>query len=1315
MNKNHLFAASAAIAVTAAAMPAQAATPFFTDVKEGNALYPEIKDLHEQGKINGFKDGTFRPQESVTRGQAAKMIADLLELNTTSPKAPNLKDVKQDKWYYGAIAALVEAKIMGGFTDGTFRPDQTLTRAEASRLIGEAFKLSNEGNTVAFSDVKKEKWYYTYVQSLVHNKVTAGKTATTFAPDANVTRGELVAFASRAKKAATPAEKTKTVESVENGKITIAGQTYTASESVKGLLQAANQKALTGAEIEFTEKNGVIESIEHITLKSSGTEAAPVVLDGQGAVLTGNVTVDGDNVELKNMTINGNLTVTATVKTSFATDKLTVLGTTSIQEGTTAAAAAENPVTRIKITFKDSTVAVIEIAKKDIYFSASGSTKVTSISLFANADIFADEDVIIPKVDIKQGVTRIELNATIQDVVIDSNDDIQVSGKGNFSNVIVNTDKKVTLATTGAIQNLDMKNEKATLNVGDNAKITNISVPAGQDVSKVIDNYDAVKNNIEQVGGEKNPDITPVTPPPSSGGGSTGPVTPPDETPDPEPDPDEETGDYFAAGMLEVKDRYGYIKLNIKNPSKNGKVYYQHLKWGGNTAAAKEGDGIPAGAVEYKTGDELINWSDGNMVVYQADANGKITDVVDIEQRWYGSLIKTVYNENGTMTLKLLIDPAGRSVEEVMNYLYIYQNNAIKKWDDFSGMTWGEEDDIPTLTFEAPELAKDVDEYLIFNTVSNSLTSLKNRTHDSDSLKIKVIHDLAKDESSALMGYEFQQALQYVADELVEKTSAEGEKYSVYEFTGESDSVSMEAYKQQFIQHADSLQTKQAILDMIESVDAEIKTKVDVYKAAREAVNALYKEDRYDYPREESLLDETKLEDIEAAAAKVAEVDEAFTEKQRLTYEVEEAKIILLSDEIEQYTEELKDKGISIPAEAESGTDLTSTLINEQIPEFLTATVLGAGTSIRTGSDFKSVSGNSSYLDVQDSKLILTRPNKTGEDITQYVSIMLHMGDRYIDQIVIPIKLVSSERDESALSSVTVVNVLYNQNGPFVRVGYNPDEKTIIASRGMSVEQLFASLQAEDYSAQAYALTDAEEEVKTTGAVAEGDILIVTAENGSVADKYTIKEGIHLKNLEKQALGHFSFTADNTSAEELLSTMKLNYSDEGEVLTITSEGGNRYTAFIENAKIEKEYYLNTDEPHVFFQNGASIVWRNFSVDYESDNFLKTSVVIKEETESVSIDSAEEVMVSFTGDYVDPALPGMPAPNTITYDGVTITPVVAERADGSYKITFTSEGTDLGEIDETKHYPVTVAIDGIENNQIHLNIDGSGYFHINIAN
>jgi len=179
-----IVSTAAVMAVSSVVAPVGAATgkAFFTDVKKENALYPEIADLFAQGKINGYKDGTFRPNESVTRGQAAVMIAAILELDTSSPKKVNLKDIKKEQWYYGSIAAIVEHGIMGGYKDGTFRPDLFLTRGEASRLISEAFSLSTGEEAIHFKDVKKDAWYYAYIQALVSNEVTFGKSTDTFAP-----------------------------------------------------------------------------------------------------------------------------------------------------------------------------------------------------------------------------------------------------------------------------------------------------------------------------------------------------------------------------------------------------------------------------------------------------------------------------------------------------------------------------------------------------------------------------------------------------------------------------------------------------------------------------------------------------------------------------------------------------------------------------------------------------------------------------------------------------------------------------------------------------------------------------------------------------------------------------------------------------------------------------------------------------------------------------------------------------------------------------------------------------------------------------
>ena len=528
--KSNLFMTgmATAVAVSSIAPTVSAEGKFFSDVEKSSALYNEILDLYTQGKIDGFKDGTFRQYETVTRGQAAKIIASMLELDTKSVKDPGMKDLPKDAWYYGSVAALVEAKVVGGFKDNTFRPNQALTRAEASRIISEAFKLKYDAKKdIPFKDVEKGTWYYQYIQAFIENRVTLGKTKDRFAPNDKVTRGELVAFASRANKAQ---EKTYNVESVQNGKVTIDGHTYEVASALKGLFNDNNQSALKNAKISFDSKDGVIQKVKSLTLTNSGSSKENVVLDAAGAVIDGSVIVQGDYYELKNLTINGDLSITNSVQNSFISDKLTVKGNTRVEEQKASTAsvyriAAENPKTKITIIFKDSTMATIEIAKEDIYFSATGSTKVETITLHANANITADPDVIIPKVDIQKGVTLVELNVTIKEIIIESNDEIKVTGKGNIDNVVINTDKTVTLDTRGQIKNLESKNENSNITVGENAKITNITVPEGKKAESVVQNFDQVKNQIEQVGGTKNPDYTPSAPvnspsTPSTGGSS---------------------------------------------------------------------------------------------------------------------------------------------------------------------------------------------------------------------------------------------------------------------------------------------------------------------------------------------------------------------------------------------------------------------------------------------------------------------------------------------------------------------------------------------------------------------------------------------------------------------------------------------------------------------------------------------------------------------------------------------------------------------------------------------------------------------------
>lgn len=112
------------------------AAPTFLDLAADAPHAEAIAALAEAGMITGFPDGTVRPREPVTRGQLALMLARLLALDTAGD-AP-FGDIAGGTGVSGAVAALVEAGIVHGFADGTYRPGASVTRAEAASLLARA-------------------------------------------------------------------------------------------------------------------------------------------------------------------------------------------------------------------------------------------------------------------------------------------------------------------------------------------------------------------------------------------------------------------------------------------------------------------------------------------------------------------------------------------------------------------------------------------------------------------------------------------------------------------------------------------------------------------------------------------------------------------------------------------------------------------------------------------------------------------------------------------------------------------------------------------------------------------------------------------------------------------------------------------------------------------------------------------------------------------------------------------------------------------------------------------------------------------------
>ncbi|WP_028551049.1 S-layer homology domain-containing protein [Paenibacillus sp. UNC451MF] len=140
------------------AMAFGATTVQFKDVADSYAQ-KEIQSLVDSGIISGYEDGTFQPRKAMTRAELAKIIVLSLGLKENSDKAAAFKDVDKSSWYRGFVGALVESGITQGTSDTTFAPDAKVTREELVVFFVRAMKLEETAKKLTadakLSDLKE--------------------------------------------------------------------------------------------------------------------------------------------------------------------------------------------------------------------------------------------------------------------------------------------------------------------------------------------------------------------------------------------------------------------------------------------------------------------------------------------------------------------------------------------------------------------------------------------------------------------------------------------------------------------------------------------------------------------------------------------------------------------------------------------------------------------------------------------------------------------------------------------------------------------------------------------------------------------------------------------------------------------------------------------------------------------------------------------------------------------------------------------------------------------------------------------------------
>lgn len=150
--------------------------------------------------IIGYEDGTVRPGANITRAEVATIFFRLLADETRESywsQSSGFTDVASGAWYNNAVSTLTRAGILDGYEDGSFRPNASITRAEFTKIAVSFFKHAGGASANPFNDVPDSAWYAEFVKAAAELGLIDGYEDGTFRPNAPITRAEACTIVNR--------------------------------------------------------------------------------------------------------------------------------------------------------------------------------------------------------------------------------------------------------------------------------------------------------------------------------------------------------------------------------------------------------------------------------------------------------------------------------------------------------------------------------------------------------------------------------------------------------------------------------------------------------------------------------------------------------------------------------------------------------------------------------------------------------------------------------------------------------------------------------------------------------------------------------------------------------------------------------------------------------------------------------------------------------------------------------------------------------------------------------------------------------------
>ncbi|MDR9743976.1 S-layer homology domain-containing protein [Paenibacillus taichungensis] len=337
----------------ATAVSAQVTEKLFSDIDQAsNWSLASIAYLNELGITQGYDNGTYQPRKKITRQEVAELLVRALQLPANESTSVLPPDVRASSWSANSIQRVQSQGLMGNPNE-PFRPTDLVTREELLSIFVQATGAQGKGTAVLSDREVSDPISKQSIETSMEIGLLQGD-GQKLALDRPTERQEIAVFLTRLIQALEePKTKEMELTIINESTVRIGAFKYPVTDEIQKLLTTANKQFLEGATLKVTlTPDYKIQNIVDLTVPASKKN---LVFDGGDLHITGNLIILGDELTIKNISVDGQVLTNGNTKTSLVFEnakikgmelnvatKLTLTGTTSVDSLTVAQKAVKD-------------------------------------------------------------------------------------------------------------------------------------------------------------------------------------------------------------------------------------------------------------------------------------------------------------------------------------------------------------------------------------------------------------------------------------------------------------------------------------------------------------------------------------------------------------------------------------------------------------------------------------------------------------------------------------------------------------------------------------------------------------------------------------------------------------------------------------------------------------------------------------------------------------------------------------------------------------------------------------------------------------